>query len=126
MRQQPSQRRDIEDQNPAGRIKRRVIDREEYELPAESSLWSNLAITTFGLAVGVAVAALDQDRPVLRGVLWTLGACLAIGAAVFFFVHRDVNRGRRPRRSLVIEEVVDQSGWSTPPANKTVTTRGVG
>jgi drug/metabolite transporter (DMT)-like permease len=89
-----------------GKVRRRVIDRREREIPPESSIWFNLGLAAVGIAAGAAAAAVTVvDSAVAEAVLWTSSAFVLVAGISYFFVHREVNRGRRVKRSQVIEDV---------------------
>jgi drug/metabolite transporter (DMT)-like permease len=91
---------------PRREVKRRLIYRQEREIPPESDVWLNLGLAIVGIAAGAAIAAATVVRnPVTEAILWTASACLTVTGFSYLLVHREVNRGRRLRRSQVIEDV---------------------
>jgi hypothetical protein len=92
------------------RVQRRVINRQEREMPDESSVWFNLGFAAISIAAGAATAAATVVHdPIIEAVLWTVAACAALAALSYFLAHHDVNRGRRVKRSEVIEEYMEKS-----------------
>ena len=96
---------------------RREIIREEWEIPAESDFWSNLGRGLIGLAFASALAAVPLADPVVQAIFVTVAVCTLIAGGGSLFVDRDVNRGRRPKRSRVIEEIVE-SGFTSSPKDR--------
>ena len=86
---------------------RREILREEWDIPAESDRLFNVGLAIIVFAAGVGIAVIPLDDPVVQASLGTLAACLLVVGVACLFLNREVNRGRRPRRSRVIEETVD-------------------
>lgn len=111
MRGLDSQLEQVEEQHgQQSRVKRRVIARQEREIPAESGVWFNLGLAVVGTAVGAAISAATLvNSPVVQAVLATIAVCAALAGASYFVVDHDVNRGRRVKRSEVIEEYVEET-----------------
>lgn len=100
---------------------RREIEREEWERPAESDAWRNWAFFILSLATAAGIAALSFADPVRRAVFLTASVFLLIGGIGCFFVDRAVNRGRRPKRTLLVERLVERSRpgpFTDPPKHR--------
>ncbi|HEX6782027.1 MAG TPA: hypothetical protein VF125_08360 [Solirubrobacterales bacterium] len=94
--------------NGAGH-QRRVIRRQVREIPVESNVWFAIGLAAVGIAAGAALtAATVVDNPVVIAILWTVATCVALAGASYFIVHHDVNRGRRIKRSEVVEEYAEE------------------
>jgi hypothetical protein len=92
-----------------GEVRLRVLDREEWEVPAQTDRWFNVGLMIISIAAGAAIAALSVERPVARAVLWTLAACLGVAGVGCLLLDREINRGRRSKRSRVVEETMDEA-----------------
>lgn len=91
------------------RHQRRVIRRQVREIPPESNLWFAVGLAAIGIAAGSAVAAATVvDGVTTRAILWTVAACIALAGVSYLIVHHDVNRGRRVKRSEVVEEYSEE------------------
>ncbi len=102
MREQPQLKRVEEGQRD--QVRRRVITREEWEIPAESDRWFNAGLMIIGIAAGAAIAVFTVDNSVVQAVFGTLAVCLLVGGAACLLVDRELNRSRRPKRSRVIDQ----------------------
>jgi hypothetical protein len=107
MRERQAQLKRVEGQGKPGQARRRVLTREEYEIPAESDRWFNIGLTILGIAAGAGIAALTVDNPVTQAVLGTLAACFLVGGMGCLLADREINRGRRLKRSRVIEDIAE-------------------
>jgi uncharacterized oligopeptide transporter (OPT) family protein len=68
-----------------------------------------VGLAAIGIAAGSAVAAATVvDGVTTRAILWTVAACIALAGVSYLIVHHDVNRGRRVKRSEVVEEYSEE------------------
>lgn len=104
MRERQTQLRWVEEKDQLSGGGQQVIERAEWEIPPESDRWFNIGLTILGIAAGAGIAALTVDELVVRAALGTLAVCLLAGGVSFLHFDHELNRGRRPKRSLVIEE----------------------
>lgn len=105
----------IEDLSGKGGRRLRRITRHEREWPDPSTIWRGAGGVFVGIAAGAvltAVAAAEGSVPAIP-LPWAVAAASAIFAAFCLVAHWDVNRGRRIKRSEIVDEVEDgESGFS--------------
>lgn len=107
MRERQAQLNWVEEEDQLPGSGRRVIEREEWEIPPESDRWFNVGLAILSTAVGAGIAVLTVDDLVVQAVLGTLAVCLAVGGVLCLLFDRELNRGRRPKRSRVIQKTVE-------------------
>lgn len=85
-----------------------MITRQVREIPAESNVWFNLGMVAVGIAAGAAITAASVvGSSVTKAILWAVAGCVALAGISYFVAHLDVNRGRRVKRSQVVEEYTE-------------------
>lgn len=96
----------MQQRKQAGNPGRRRVVRVEREVPAESRIWLDVGLLMFTVAVSAAFVALalSDDVKVRALELWIVAVAALLNAATCFVAHWDVNRGRKAKRSEVIEE----------------------
>lgn len=93
------------------RGKWRVVKVERL-VPAESRIWLEVGLLMLTLSAGAALVALTLSEGVQISavVLWTITAACVAQAVTCFVAHWSTNRGRKERRSEVIEEKWEDLG----------------
>ena len=95
----------------------RQVSTETWEQPSPSRVWLDVGLTTLGIAASLGVVALTLvgSATGLAPEILTVTAALVVLAGVCLVAHHDVNRGRKPKRSIRIEEVNDLIGTRDKP-----------
>jgi hypothetical protein len=94
------------DLEPEDDDSRRWIMRSEWEKPDPSTSWrgaSGVAVAIAATAILAALTVSKADAPTVS-LAWAIGIAALLAAGVCLLAHLDVNRGRKAKRSEVIEE----------------------
>jgi hypothetical protein len=88
---------------------KRQVSTETWERPSPSRIWLDVGLTILGIAPSFALVAFTAmgSAASLAPEIWTATAALIFLAGVCLVAHHDVNRGRKPKRSIRVEEVED-------------------
>lgn len=89
-----------------GSENRRWVIRSEWEKPDPSTIWRGAGGISVAIAATAILAALTVSKTNAPKISlpWVIGAAALVVAGVCLVAHLDVNRGRRAKRSEIIEE----------------------
>ncbi len=116
----PRAQKDIDARERSGAEKRsdrdqsrrlRRITRVERERPEPSTIWRGAGGVFFSITAGAtltAIAASEGSVPEVP-LSWVVAAASAALAVVCVLAHWDVNRGRRTKRTEILDEVEDEN-----------------
>lgn len=96
-----------------GEDPRRWLIRHEWDKPDPSTSWRGAGGVAVAIGATAILAALTVSRANAPRIslAWAIGIAALVVAGLCLVAHLDVNRGRKAKRSEIIEEGKGNGGW---------------